>query len=154
MILANKWFILIFIIIVVLPLAFLFDKKPSGSKVCFKDNCYAVELAKTDIERERGLMNRDHLDSGKGMFFVFDSDAIYPFWMKNTLIPLDMIWIDENGKVVYIYKNAQPCADKGVCQNIIPSVQARYVLEINAGQADRMGLGEGDELTLNSKLYE
>lgn len=150
----KRWLILILILGIILAAVFIVSKKLNISEVCFKSNCYSVELAMTDTERERGLMYRDRLDLGNGMLFVFDSDGIYPFWMKNTLIPLDMIWLDGDGKVVYIYKNARPCEEEDECSNIIPPDSARYVLEINAGEADRIGLKEGDELILNSKLYE
>lgn len=69
-------------------------------KVCFNENCFTVELAQTDEQRQTGLMGREQLDKDKGMLFVYDEDGIYTFWMKNTLIPLDMIWIDSNGTVV------------------------------------------------------
>jgi hypothetical protein len=146
-------FLLIFIVVALIAYFYFIERSKVG-EVCFKGNCYDVELAKTEAERERGLMRRTQMDSDKGMLFVFDSDGIYPFWMKNTLIPLDMIWLDGDGKVVYIYKNARPCEEEDECSNIIPPDSARYVLEINAGEADRIGLKEGDELILNSKLYE
>jgi uncharacterized membrane protein (UPF0127 family) len=93
-----------------------------------------------------GLMNRTHMDPDKGMLFIFSQDGIYPFWMKDTLIPLDMIWMDSNGTVVFIGKNEQPCGM--VCPSINPGVPARYVLELNAGSADRIGLNVGDRLEL------
>src|ERR1035437_263623 len=65
-------------------------QSPANS-VCFKQNCFSVELAKTSAEQERGLMYRTELDKDKGMLFIFYNEGIYPFWMKNTLIPLDMI---------------------------------------------------------------
>jgi hypothetical protein len=150
----KKLLVVISFLLTGLVAAFVFYKNFDVSKVCFKENCYSVELAKTEADRERGLMHRTQMDSDKGMLFVFDMDAIYPFWMKNTFIPLDMIWLDGDGKVVYIYKNARPCKAGNECSDIIPLGAAKYVLEINAGEADRIGLEEGDELILNSKFYE
>jgi hypothetical protein len=111
-------------------------------------HCFSVELAKTDAEREKGLMNRTELDKNKGMLFIFDKEGIYPFWMKNTLIPLDMIWIDGSGKVVFIAQNVQPCKTL-ICPVTVPSASAKYVLEINAGISKEFGIKTGDEVKLN-----
>lgn len=137
-------------IIVIACLVLMFVYSTLGSKqqgnACFKDDCFNVSLALTPDEQSRGLMFVNHLDDDKGMLFVFQEDGIYPFWMKNTLIPLDMIWIDSNDKVVFISKNTQPC--KLTCDNIDPEVLARYVLEINAGLSDKMGLAVGDKVSI------
>jgi len=71
---------------------------------CFKDRCYTVELAGTDEERKSGLMWREHLDVDRGMLFVYPVEGVYVFWMKNTLIPLDIIWLAADGTAVYISK--------------------------------------------------
>jgi hypothetical protein len=92
-------------------------------------------------------MNRTHLDADKGMLFVFDREDVYPFWMKNTLIPLDMLWIDSNNRVVYIVRNAQPCVSDP-CPIINPGKKAGYVLEINGGLANTSGIKEGDNVTI------
>jgi uncharacterized membrane protein (UPF0127 family) len=117
---------------------------PKQGNVCFRNNCFTVEIAATGEQRERGLMFREHLDKDKGMLFVFDSEGDYPFWMKNTKIPLDMIWMNQNKYVVYIGKNTQPCINDP-CQSINPGKNALYVLEVNAGTADALGLKEGDK---------
>jgi len=114
-------------------------------KVCFNENCYDVELAKTDEQRQLGLMNRESLDESKGMLFVYEDEGIHTFWMKNTRIPLDILWIDSNGTVVRIIKNAEPCT-KEYCPSINPNKKANYVLEINGGEADSIGLAEGSRL--------
>ncbi|MBN2250622.1 MAG: DUF192 domain-containing protein [Candidatus Altiarchaeota archaeon] len=112
-------------------------------KICLKDRCFDAEVVKTPAERSRGLMYRESLDPGKGMLFVFEQEGIHPFWMKNTLIPLDIIWISEDKKVVYVGRNAQPC-QTDPCPNIVPEAEALYVLEVNAGTADEIGLETGD----------
>lgn len=117
------------------------------SSVCAGENCFQVELATTAAERDRGLMYRKELDKDKGMLFVFDKEGIYPFWMKNTLIPLDMIWMDSAGKAVFMSENVQPCKSL-ICPSVVPSAKAKYVLEINAGQAQKTGLKTGDSLEL------
>ena len=114
-------------------------------KVCFNENCYSVELAQTDEQRQTGLMGREYLDKDMGMLFIYEDEGVYPFWMKNTLIPLDMIWIDKNATVGRIIKNAEPCG-KEYCPSINPNKKAKYVLEINGGEADRIGLSEGSRV--------
>lgn len=119
------------------------------SQACINSNCFLVELAKTNAEREKGLMHRSQLGQYSGMLFIFDKEGIYPFWMKNTLIPLDIIWIDGNpsadsGQVVFINKNSQPCPSNGECPSINPGVNATYVLEINAGFCDGLDIKVGD----------
>jgi len=115
------------------------------NKVCFRQDCFFVEMATTPEEWSRGLMNRENLDENRGMLFIFDQEGIYSFWMKNTLIPLDIIWLNQNKEVVFIEKNAQPCK-KEICESINPGQKAKYVLEINKGLVDKMGLKTGDYL--------
>jgi hypothetical protein len=121
------------------------SEKELQNEVCYKEHCFLVELAKTKEEKEKGLMFRNHLDKDKGMLFIFDKKEIYPFWMKNTLIPLDIIWIDENQKIVFISKNNQPCLTDN-CPSVNPGVKAKDVLEINAGVAEELGIKTGEAL--------
>tara|TARA_R110002020_G_scaffold176404_1_gene368648 strand:+ start:104 stop:568 length:465 start_codon:yes stop_codon:yes gene_type:complete len=101
-----------------------------------------VELALTPDQREVGLMNRSHMPQDQGMLFRFDETRNVAMWMKNTLIPLDMLFIDESGEVLTIKTNAQPLS-----LDIIPSGQpVRYVLELNGGAAMRYGVSIGDRL--------
>jgi hypothetical protein len=122
-----------------------------SNSVCIRENCFQVELAKTEAERDKGLMNVAQLDKNKGMFFIFDKEGIYPFWMKNTLIPLDIVWIDNNYKVVFISQNVQPCKSL-ICPSVMPESKARYVLEVNAGIVEQINLKLGDEIKLNVDL--
>jgi uncharacterized membrane protein (UPF0127 family) len=116
-----------------------------GNKVCAKGRCFFVELARTDEERRQGLMFRENLGNNQGMLFIFDEERHYPFWMKNTLIPLDIIWIDKNQKVVFMRENARPCTTTE-CETIYPPHKALYVLEVNAGVVNEINLGLGDVL--------
>jgi uncharacterized membrane protein (UPF0127 family) len=103
----------------------------------------AVEIAATPELRAQGLMFRDHLNPASGMLFFFPENGVYDFWMKNTLIPLDMIWIDEGRKIVHIKSDVPPCrADP--CPSYDPAVEARYVLEVAAGEAGKRGFRVGD----------
>ena len=121
------------------------------TQVCFKNYCFDIEIAETSAERSRGLMYKEHLDENKGMLFVFDRESIHVFWMKNTLIPLDIIWINKNKEIVFVKKNAQLCKTEN-CPTIQPDKEAKYVLEINAGMADKIGLSVGDRLAFEIDL--
>jgi uncharacterized membrane protein (UPF0127 family) len=137
-----------FLIVVIVGVAvcgFYFKK---DTWVCFGGNCFKVEVVKTEADRERGLMFRKNLAGDAGMFFIFDKASIYPFWMKNTLIPLDMIWLNQAKEVVFIAQNASPCREDP-CSNITPDQPAQYVLELNAGQVAKLGLKIGDKLESN-----
>ena len=117
------------------------------NKVCFKANCFDVELAVTQEQKTQGLMYRTSLHKDKGMLFIFEEESEYPFWMKDTLIPLDMVWINSDYEVVHI-ETAQPCED--ICEVINPNANAQYVLEVNAGIADKIGLEAGDKLVFHN----
>lgn len=116
--------------------------------VCFGDKCFMVEVADTPEGRAEGLMFRESLEPDKGMLFVFDQESEYGFWMKNTIIPLDIIWINSDGEVVFISKETQPCDES--CPSIRPDRRAKYVLELNAGVSDEIGLGIGDEIKIKN----
>ena len=107
-----------------------------------------VEVAATDELRAQGLMYRDRLRDGYGMIFLFNRSDVYPFWMKNTLIPLDIIWIDEKRRVAHVKFNVPPCPGDP-CPNFDPGVPARYVLEVAGGVAQKHGLKPGDQLTFS-----
>jgi uncharacterized protein len=108
-----------------------------------------VELARTDAQRERGLMNRERLEPDAGMLFLFDSSAVHAFWMKNTLIPLDMIFIDDSGRIVGIVERAEPLT----LVNRDVGVPSRYVLEVNGGWAAAHGVAPGDRVRFENVLY-
>jgi uncharacterized membrane protein (UPF0127 family) len=104
-----------------------------------------VEVAADDPTREQGLMYRDRVADDRGMIFFFPQAGVYPFWMKNTLIPLDMIWIDQQKKVVHVARDVPPCkADP--CPSYSPDASASYVLELAAGVAARHRVATGSVL--------
>jgi len=98
-----------------------------------------VELARTPAEITRGLMFRERLDEDAGMLFMFQDSRVRSFWMKNTLIPLDMLFIDEQFRVVGVVENAEP---ETTTQRSV-GVPSRYVLEVNGGLAKSHGVGAG-----------
>ncbi|MFZ2456746.1 MAG: DUF192 domain-containing protein [Candidatus Altiarchaeia archaeon] len=142
----KKTFVLLGIFLIVVSGGCTDQKEKNIRQVCHNEKCFDVELAETDEQRQRGLMGRESLDENKGMLFVYEENGIHTFWMKDTLIPLDMIWIDGDGTVVRIIENAEPCP-KEYCPSINPNRKARYVLEINGGEANRTGLAEGSRLS-------
>ncbi len=103
---------------------------------------FSIEVADDAIERARGLMHRESLPASAGMLFVYERPQTLSFWMRNTLIPLDLLFIDAHGVVQYIHHMAVPRDDTA-----IPGGDDLFsVLEINGGLAKRMGITEGTEL--------
>jgi len=103
---------------------------------------FQVEIANNDASRERGLMDRRYMAADHGMLFEFDLDAPTSFWMKNTYIPLDMIFIARSGIVTRIVANAEPLSERA-----IPSGgPCAAVLELNGGAAASIGLKVGDKV--------
>ena len=118
----------------------------TGPRIVFPDN-YAVrlEIAADDETRQQGLMYRDRLPEATGMIFIFPQPGDFPFWMKNTLIPLDIIWIDAAHRIVHVAHDVPPCkADP--CPNVPPNATASYVLEVAAGVAAQHHLADGQTL--------
>ncbi len=106
-------------------------------------HAFSVELATNEAERAYGLMFRKSLPEGHGMLFDFQQDQSVAFWMRNTYIPLDMIFIRGDGRVLRVAENAQPLSDK-----LIPSGgPVRAVLEVIAGTAQKFGIAPGDRVT-------
>lgn len=99
-----------------------------------------ADVADTPALREKGLAGRAALEDGQGMWFVFGSDGLWPFWMKDTPIPLDIIWADASSTIVHIERNVLP---DSYPQAFAPETPARYVLEVPGGYADREGITEG-----------
>jgi uncharacterized membrane protein (UPF0127 family) len=106
-----------------------------------------AELAFTDETRAQGLMYRKSMPQDAGMLFLFPSLDQHSFWMKNTLIPLDMIWINDRKEIVY-YVTATPCK-KDPCDSYVPMQKAQYVLEVNSGFASKHHLKIGDKVEFN-----
>lgn len=139
----------LFAIIVILFISILFlivfIVPKEKNKVCFNENCFNVEVVSDQEELSKGLMFRDSLNKNSGMLFVFPEEDFYSFWMKNTLIPLDIIWINSDKEVVFIKKNVQPCLENS-CESFTSNEKALYVLELNSGIANEIGLEVGDNV--------
>lgn len=104
---------------------------------------FKIELALSDAQMEQGLMFRRSLAPDAGMLFDFKAPVTVTMWMKNTLIPLDMLFLDEHGRIIDIHERAVPLST----DVIAPKGPARYVIEVNGGTAARLGIKPGDQAT-------
>ncbi len=107
---------------------------------------YFVEIADDDASRAQGLMFRDEMAENRGMLFIFRREEPRSFWMRNTRIPLDIIYLDSEMNVVSVSANTPPCRSRQ-CPGYPSTGPAQYVLELNAGQAQALDLKPGDTLT-------
>lgn len=137
--------IIIILFLLSLVLIILFNK--TSNYVLVNGKKIQVEIADTELERETGLMNRESLQENSGMLFVYPDSEIRSFWMKNTLIPLDIIFIDENLEIVDI-KNALPCYSEP-CALYTSSLPAKYVLEVNSGFSEENNISIGEKVSLS-----
>lgn len=133
---------------------------PDGkARAAFGDMTVVLDIARTDAERERGLMFRKSLAAAEGMIFVFDQPGFYPFWMRNCLIPLDLIWLDREFRIVSIAGSVPPCRLAGCpppcasfeCPSYAPTAgtTALYVVELQAGFAGAHGVKVGDRVAVS-----
>jgi len=135
--------VFIFLIVLMLSACVKKDSKPLTIKTSNGDVHYMVEIADTDEKRTKGLMWREKMPSNSGMIFLFDESHPQPIamWMKNTLIPLDMLFISKEGKIIGIAENTEPMSLK----IISPTRQAASaVVEINAGEVKKHAVKIGD----------
>lgn len=109
---------------------------------------FFVEIARTPAEWQKGLMHRQHLGEREGMLFVGEREQQQSFWMKNTTIPLDILFLDSQWKVVHIAENTTPLSEEP-----IPSQQpAAHVLELRGGTAQKFGLKRGQSLQVPERV--
>jgi len=135
------------LLIVVLALSFkvsrIYAFRNQG-KVCCGQACFLVDLAITAQERSKGLMFRRKMARDQGMLFIYKDEQIRFFWMKNTYLPLDLVWLDSDRKVIGVTPDVRPCL-KDNCTRYSSPCPAQYVLEINAGMAEKKGVKPGLE---------
>lgn len=106
-----------------------------------------IEIADTNEERQKGLMHRGYLDENSGMLFIFDNEQPVLFWMKNTRIPLDMIFVSANGTITEIKEDVQPCMSDP-CQIYPSKYPTKYVIEVNAGFSKANNIQVGDSVKM------
>ena len=113
---------------------------------------YEVEIADSDASRAQGLMFRDKMADGHGMLFIHDYEEPQAYWMKNTRIPLDILYFDTGRKLVTQQRDVPPCSAGDACPVYPSNAPARYVLELNAGQAAKLKLQDGSEIRFDPKI--
>lgn len=104
----------------------------------------AVEVADTNAERSLGLSNRESLAKGSGLLFIFEKAGNYGFWMKEMLFSIDIVWMDENWQVINVEKSISPQTYPKI---FYPNTPAKFVLELNSGDASRLGIDAGQRLS-------
>lgn len=137
----RRWFLVMVVGLILLGCA------TKQSYVEINDIIIEVEVLKISEERKKGLMYRDKLGENKGMFFIFEEEGRKSFWMKNTLIPLDIIFINSDKEIVDI-TTMQPC-ESDLCESYVSIEPALYVLEVNAGFSDNFNISKGNKININ-----
>ena len=127
------------------------DFRKEGELSIFRENTDSlltsldIEIAESEFETQTGLMYRDAMEDEQGMLFIFPTEGMHSFYMKNTRIPLDILFIDGDFSVASIRANAQPMDESSLSSR----VPVRYVLEVNAGLVGRMGIQVGDSVAFS-----
>ncbi len=138
-------FVLVFVVIIV-----ALSTKTYPSKLVLGGKTFNVEIADTKNLTEKGLSGHLPLASNEGMFFVFKKADIYGFWMKEMLFAIDIIWLDQDFKIVHMEKDVKPETYPKI---FYPSGPAMYVLEIASGESDKLALKIGDPVRFVKKYF-
>lgn len=129
------------------------NKESLGSHVIIEGTLIPVELAKTNVEVQKGLSGRLSLDPERGMLFIFFKPDYYRFWMPDMHFPIDIIWIDKDKKIIGIDKKVSPKFDPANPRFYVSPGFAQFVLEVNAGFSDAYGFTIGDRVTFVNISY-
>jgi len=125
------------------------DAKSVVIEITVGGNRIVAEVANTGAKKEKGLGGRASLENGRGMYFPFDSVQYWVFWMKDMEFPIDAVWV-RDGRVVDVTRGAMPPREGRPPQTFSPALPADAVLEIAAGEVDRLGLAAGDDVVIDS----
>ncbi len=137
------------LLIAVLLLAGCPREQPLG-EVELGGQRFQVEIVEDDAAREQGLMHRETMAADHGMLFIWPEEAPRAFWMKNTLLALDILYFDSRMRLVDLHTDVQPCRSER-CPTYPSARPARYVVELNAGTAEELGMKLGDRLTIRRR---
>ncbi len=130
-----------------LEILFLNSAFADITNIRINNHIFRVELAISTAERSRGLMNRKYLAPNTGMLFIYSEPKIISFWMKQTLIPLDLMFFDQDGQLIELHHNIQPC-NVAVCKTYTNKKPAQFALELAAGSAKSLGIKEGSSFSI------
>lgn len=115
---------------------------------------YILEVADEPDERKKGLMYRKGLPRNRGMLFVYENSEVRSFWMKNTYVPLDIIFLNSSKQVINVERaRPEPWTSEDKLERYTSDEPARYVIEVNAGSADSMGVSKGTVVRWSSAVY-
>lgn len=145
--------VVVIILVIVIVIQSQPEQRPTEGYFVLNNRSYALTQVDTNIsEWEQGLMNVTNMSNSTFALFVFPYSSNYPFWMKDTYVPLDMLWIN-NSKIVYIAANVPPCNSYNINQNncriYTPSAEANYVIEAKAGFAQNENVTVGENITIH-----
>jgi uncharacterized membrane protein (UPF0127 family) len=128
----------------------IFSKNTTKSTVFLGGKLFSVEIAKTEATRERGLSGHKPLLDNEAMLFVFPKPDFYSFWMKDMTFPIDIIWIDQNMTITHIENSLSPTTYPTTFES---PQQSLYVLEVSAGEAEKLGIKVGDRVNFSQKSF-
>lgn len=131
------------ILTLVVVVIVIYNPNSEWVEVSIGEDTILAEVARTDEERKRGLSGRDQLQEGYGLLMIYDTDEKHGIWMKDMNFSLDIIWISEEKKVIYLAEKASPDSYPKVFR---PTEPARYVLEVNSGVVDDLNLKVGSQV--------
>lgn len=140
----TAWALSLTFLIGLLVISSIVIWRRQGAVAGFGNTNIKLEVVTTPEALAKGLSERDSLGEAKGMLFVFPSSGEHCFWMKDMRFPIDILWLDEQKKVVSLKANVQP---ETYPESFCPSKKARYVIEVNAGQSSRAGVEPGSQLS-------
>lgn len=138
----------IVLILVVLVASYVYRNFQPSSELKLGSGVFAIQVADTDAKRTNGLSGVSHLNANQGLLMVFPSDDEWGVWMKDMKIPLDIIWMDHEKKVIYIVTDASP--ELGTSKTFTPKDPARYVLEVTSGTVKNAGIQVGSIASFNA----
>ncbi len=145
--------IILAIFLIILLVVIYFVSKNKTAEIFFPKQNVIIKarLAQTPLQQAQGLMKVKFLPEDEGMLFIFSNEASRSFWMKNTYIPLDLIFISKDKKIVEIKSNFEPCFKGEKCPLYKSQQKAKYVLEVNGGFCEKYQIKEGDLLNFELK---
>lgn len=141
----NSLLLLIGLVLILGSLYFSFREvfvvERSMATLMIGDNTFQVDIARTDEARTRGLSGRESLEEGSGMLFIFEEPGQYSFWMRDMRFAIDIVWIDQDSKIIGIEKYVSPDTYP---QIFYPKIPIKYVLELPSGNSEKFGIDIGD----------